>query len=155
MILVEQFHYIPESEKKIKREIEYDPQQFQLARMYRYTTLVLRMLANEHEYKVMGLAPYYNGPNIEKVEKVFDEMLEYDNLKFSFNKEIPDIFNHLEKNLANFRFDHIAAGLQSFTEKILVRWFSDAVEKYDATSVVFSGGVSMNVKANMKIVRNS
>ena len=140
-----------ESEKKINRVIEYDPKQFQLARMYRYTTLVLRMLANEHEYKVMGLASYYNGPNIEKVEKVFDEMLQYHNLEFSFNPEIPDIYDHLEKKLENFRFDHIAAGLQSFTEKILVNWFSDAVERYDSTSAVFSGGVSMNVKANMKI----
>ncbi len=140
-----------ESENRIKRQIEYDPQQFQLARIYRYTTLVLRMLANEHEYKVMGLAPYYNGPNIEKVEKIFDGMLEYQDLKFSFNSDIPDIYHHLEKNLGNFRFDHIAAGLQSFTEKILVNWFSDAVEKYGSTSVVFSGGVSMNVKANMKI----
>ena len=140
-----------ESEKRIKRVIEYDPKQFQLARMYRYTTLVLRMLANEHEYKVMGLASYYNGSNIEKVEKVFDEMLQYQNLEFSFNTEIPDIYDHLEKKLDSFRFDHIAAGLQSFTEKILVKWFSDAVEKYDSTSVVFSGGVSMNVKANMKI----
>ena len=139
------------SENKIKREIEYDPQQFQLARIYRYTTLVLKMLANEHEFKVMGLAPYYNGPNIEKVEKIFDEMLEYHDLKFSFNKDIPDIYHHLEKNLANFRFDHIAAGLQSFTEKMLVNWFSDSVEKYNSKSVVFSGGVSMNVKANMKI----
>ena len=139
------------SEKKIKRVIEYDPKQFQLARLYRYTTLVLRMLANEHEYKVMGLAPYYNGPNIEKVEKVFDEMLQYQNLEFTFNREIPDIYDHLEKKLESFRFDHIAAGLQSFTERILVNWFKDAVEKYDSTSVVFSGGVSMNVKANMKI----
>ena len=143
--------FYSESEKRIKRVVEYDPKQFQLARMYRYTTLVLRMLANEHEYKVMGLAPYYNGPNIEKVEKVFDEMLQYKNLEFSFNPEIPDIYDHVEKKLESFRFDHIAAGLQSFTEKILVNWFSDAVEKYDSTSVVFSGGVSMNVKANMKI----
>lgn len=140
-----------ESKRQIERVKEYDPKEFQLARIYRYTTLVLRMLANEHEYKVMGLAPYYKGPMLEKVEKVFDNMLQYNNLEFSFNKEIPDIYEHLEKNLNGFRFDHIAAGLQSFTEKILVKWFSDAVKEYDSSSVVFSGGVSMNVKANMKI----
>jgi carbamoyltransferase len=32
-----------------------------------------------------------------------------------------------------------------------VNWFSSAISKYNASSVVFSGGVSMNVKANMKI----
>ena len=135
----------------IERIKEYNHNDFQLARIYRYTTLVLNMLANEHEYKVMGLASYYNGPMIEKVEKVFDKMLQNDGLEFIFNKNIKDIYDYLKNNLKNFRFDHIAAGLQSFTEKILVNWFSSAVSKYNSTSVVFSGGISMNVKANMKI----
>jgi len=136
---------------QIERVKEYNHNDFQLARIYRYTTLVLKMLANEHEYKVMGLASYYNGPMIEKVEKVFDKMLQGDGLEFIFNKEVLDIYDYLKNNLKNFRFDHIAAGLQSFTEKILVNWFSNAISRYNAKSVVFSGGVSMNVKANMKI----
>ena len=136
---------------QIERVKEYNHKDFQLARIYRYTTLILKMLANEHEYKVMGLASYYNGPIIEKVEKVFDKMLQSDGLEFIFNKDILDIYDYLKNNLKNFRFDHIAAGLQSFTEKILVSWFSNAISRYNAKNVVFSGGVSMNVKANMKI----
>ena len=136
---------------QIERVKEYNHKDFQLARIYRYTTLVLKMLANEHEYKVMGLASYYNGPVIEQVEKVFDKILQTDGLEFIFNKDVLDIYDYLKNNLKNFRFDHIAAGLQSFTEKILVDWFSSAISKYNANSVVFSGGVSMNVKANMKI----
>jgi len=136
---------------QIERVKEYNHNDFQLARIYRYTTLVLKMLANEHEYKVMGLASYYNGPMIEKVEKVFDKMLQSDGLEFIFNKEVLDIYDYLKNNLRNFRFDHIAAGLQSFTEKILVNWFSNAISRYNTKSVVFSGGISMNVKANMKI----
>ena len=136
---------------QIERVKEYNHNDFQLARIYRYTTLVLKMLANEHEYKVMGLASYYNGPMIEKVEKVFDTMLQNDGLEFIFNNEVLDIYDYLKNNLKNFRFDHIAAGLQSFTEKILVNWFSNTISRYNAKSVVFSGGVSMNVKANMKI----
>ncbi len=136
---------------QIERVKEYNHKDFQLARIYRYTTLVLRMLANEHEYKVMGLASYYNGPMIEKVEKVFDKMLQNDKLEFLFNKDIPDIYDYLKNNLKNFRFDHIAAGLQSFTEKILVNWISSVCATYNAKSVVFSGGVSMNVKANLRI----
>jgi len=136
---------------QIERVKEYNHKDFQLARIYRYTTLVLKMLANEHEYKVMGLASYYNGPITEKVEKVFDKMLQSDGLEFIFNKEVLDIYDYLKNNLRNFRFDHIAAGLQSFTEKILVNWFSNAISRYNTNSVVFSGGISMNVKANMKI----
>tara|TARA_B100001540_G_scaffold298082_1_gene301321 strand:+ start:4482 stop:6272 length:1791 start_codon:yes stop_codon:yes gene_type:complete len=136
---------------QMKRVKEYHHKDFQLARIYRYTTLFLRMLANEHEYKVMGLAPYYTGSKREEVEKILDSMLSLDGIEFRFNKNIPDIFNFLENNLNKFRFDHIAAGLQKFTEKILVNWFTNLVEEYKSSSVVFSGGVSMNVKANMLI----
>ena len=139
------------SKGQIERVKEYHHKDFQLARIYRYTTLVLRMLANEHEYKVMGLAPYYNGPMIERVEKVLDKMLRNDGIGFIFNREIRDIYHHLQNNLKNFRFDHIAAGLQSFTEKILVNWFTSTLKEYGSKSVVYSGGVSMNVKANLKI----
>ena len=130
---------------------EYSHKDFQLARIYRYTTLYLRMLANEHEYKVMGLAPYYTGSKREEVENIFDKMLSLNGIEFHFNNEISDIFNFLEKNLSTFRFDHIASGLQKFTEKILVNWFTNLIDKYQSKSVVFSGGVSMNVKANMLI----
>tara|TARA_B100001013_G_scaffold87280_1_gene48180 strand:- start:13007 stop:14797 length:1791 start_codon:yes stop_codon:yes gene_type:complete len=136
---------------QLKRIKEYSHKDFQLARIYRYTTLYLRMLSNEHEYKVMGLAPYYTGSKREEVEKIFDKMLTLDGIEFHFNKDIPDIFNFLENNLNTFRFDHIASGLQKFTEKILVNWFTNLVDEYDSKSVVFSGGISMNVKANMLI----
>ena len=136
---------------QLKRIKEYNHKDFQLARIYRYTTLYMRMLANEHEYKVMGLAPYYTGAKREEVEKIFDEMLKLAGLEFQFNQNIPDIFNFLENNLNSFRFDHIASGLQKFTEKLLVNWFKNLVKEYGCSSVVFAGGISMNVKANMLI----
>ncbi len=135
----------------IKRLKEYSHKDFQLARLYRYTTLLLHMIPNEHEYKVMGLAPYYTGNKTQEVENIFDKMLQLDGLDFKFNSEIKDIYQHLKENLDEFRFDHIAAGIQSFTEKILVKWFTNALEKYDSNSIVFSGGVSLNIKANLLI----
>ena len=136
---------------EIKRVKEYDHKDFQLARIYRYTTLLLRMIPNEHEYKVMGLAPYYNGKMIQEVEKVYDKMLKINGLDFEFNSEIKDIYQYLKENLNEFRFDHIAAGIQSFSEKILVKWFTNALKKYNSNSIVFSGGVSLNIKANLMI----
>ena len=136
---------------KINRVKEYHHKDFQLARIYRYTTLVLRMLANEHEYKVMGLAPYHNSKKTIEVEKILNDMQSINELEFSFNSNIKDIFYHLDENLKNFRFDQIASGLQSFTEKLLTKWFSNMVEEYDSSSVVYSGGISMNVKANLMI----
>jgi len=137
--------------KKINRVKEYDHKKFQLARIYRYTTLVMRMLANEHEYKVMGLAPYYSGPKTQEVEKVFEKIQSLDNLEFSFNNDIKDIYHYLNTNLKNFRFDHIASGLQSFTEKLLVNWITNSMKEFKTDNLVYSGGISMNVKANLAI----
>ena len=136
---------------EIKRVKEYDHKDFQLARIYRYTTLLLRMIPNEHEYKVMGLAPYYNGKMIQEVEKVYDKMLKINGLDFEFNSEIKDIYQYLKENLNEFRFDHIAAGIQSFSEKILVEWFTNSLKEYNSDSIVFSGGISLNIKANLMI----
>lgn len=136
---------------KIIRNKKYYHNEFQLGRIYRFTTLYLRMLANEHEYKVMGLASYYSGPKREEVEKIFDKLLSLKDINFKFNSNVKDIFSYLEKNLYHYRFDHIAAGLQKFTEKILKKWFQNLVLKYNVNTVVFSGGTSMNVKANMII----
>ncbi len=136
---------------KIIRLKKYFPKNFQLGRIYRYTTLLLRMLPEHHEYKVMGLAPYYDGPLIEEVVKIFENMQTIDGLEFKFNSDIKNIYDYLEENLSKYRFDHIAAGLQSFTENLLYSWISAASSSFDSTSIVFSGGISMNVKANMKL----
>ena len=136
---------------EIKRVKETNHKQFQLARIYRYTTLVLKMLSNEHEYKVMGLAPYHNSSKTKEVENILEDMQFLDGLEFSFNSDIKNIYHHLHEKLKNFRFDHIASGLQSFTEKMLLKWFSNAITEYDSKSVVYSGGISMNVKANLVI----
>ncbi|MDC0438360.1 hypothetical protein OAL41_03240, partial [Nitrosopumilus sp.] len=136
---------------KINRVKEYNHKIFQLARIYRYTTLFLRMKPNEHEYKVMGLASYYDGNKIAEVEKVFESIQTLNDLDFKFNSNIKDIYNYLVESLQSFRFDHISAGLQSFTEKLLTKWTKNILKYYNSDKLVFSGGLSMNVKANMKI----
>ena len=143
--------YYDKKNNCIKMLKKYKDTDFQLGRIYRYTTLYLRMLPDEHEYKVMGLAPYYEGPKIKEVEKILSEMQELDGLDFKFNKNIKNIFDFLGERLSHYRFDHIAAGLQSFTENLLVKWIQNSVKQYNSETIVFSGGTSMNVKANMKI----
>ena len=75
----------------------------------------------------------------------------FDSIDFSFNNDIKDIYHHLNTNLKNFRFDHIASGLQSFTEKLLVKWITNSMTEFKAENLVYSGGISMNVKANLAI----
>ena len=40
------------------------------------------MLANEHEYKVMGLAPYHNSTKTQQVEKILEDIQYLDGLEF-------------------------------------------------------------------------
>ena len=140
-----------DKKKKIERVKSYSHKEFQLARIYRFVTIYLRMLGDAHEYKLMGLAPYYKGPRSKKVEKILNDIQKINGINFKFNKKIKNIFYYLEKNLFNFRFDYIATGLQDFSEKILTKWFKSMVKKYKASVVTYSGGQSMNVKANMEI----
>ena len=128
----------------IKRIKTYSHRQFQIARIYRFVTIYLKMLGDAHEYKLMGLAPYYTGPKREEVEKIFHKLQKIKGIEFNFNPKIKNIYYFLEHNFDKFRFDHIAAGLQKFTENILVRWFEGLTKKYNARTVVFSGGTSMN-----------
>ena len=49
-----------------------------VARLYKYVTLILGMKPDEHEYKVMGLSSYSTSkPHIEAVERVFFEALDF------------------------------------------------------------------------------
>lgn len=136
---------------KLKRVKSYLHSDFQLARIYRFVTIYLRMLGDSHEYKVMGLAPYYDGFRYKEVEKVFHKMQKVKGINFVFNKDIKNIFYYLEKELFNYRFDYIATALQNFTESILVKWFQNILNKYGGSHITFSGGQSMNVKANYQI----
>ena len=54
----------------------------QLGRIYKFTTLVLSMKPDEHEYKVMGMAPYAKEEYAHQVyEKVYKNILEVKNCR--------------------------------------------------------------------------
>ena len=70
-----------------------------------------------HEYKVMGLAPYSSSYEINKCYKVFDEILKVKNLIVEFKKKPKDLFFYFKSKFKDCRFDGIAGALQLFTEK--------------------------------------
>jgi len=129
-----------------------------LAHIYQYITLLLGMKPAQHEYKVMGLAPYASKYEMEKSYPVFRDILEIGrNLLPVWDKKPRDLYFHFKDALEGHRFDGIAAALQMFTEAILKEWLHEIIDKFreqDATlsrlsKVIFSGGVAQNVKANM------
>lgn len=124
-----------------------------LGDIYSFTTKALGMKIAEHEYKVMGLAPYANQNYIKEIYKKLKELIWInDDLTFStkinstmFQKILPKIYTEE-------RFDNISGAIQLLAEDLLVEWVRKAVKKTGINDVVCAGGVFMNVKANQKIL---
>ena len=55
-------------------------------------TLVLGMKPNEHEYKLMGLAPYGKKEYFQKALNVFKQTLYIDGIKFKWKTKPADSY---------------------------------------------------------------
>ena len=65
----------------------YHTKENHIAHIYQYITLLLGMKPAQHEYKVMGLAPYANIREVEKSYRVFKDILKVDDLKIVYDKK--------------------------------------------------------------------
>ncbi len=128
-----------------------DSAQCDIGRIYRMITLYLRMKPLEHEFKVMGLAPYAKASYIQEVLHVFEELLEFDNLKILYKNRPENLYEYFNEKLKYYRFDNIAGAVQQYTENMLNELFERAYREIGFKNFVFSGGVAMNVKANKAI----
>jgi carbamoyltransferase len=122
-----------------------------IARVYRWITLVLGMKPNEHEYKVMGLAPYSNEYITKPAYEIFRKTLVVDGLDFRWNFQPPDMYFYFREAFEGLRFDGIAAGVQQWVEELLSQWITNIMTLTGAEVLYYSGGLSMNVKANKMI----
>jgi carbamoyltransferase len=126
-----------------------------LGALYSWTTYRMGFVPLEHEYKLMGMAPYAGQKYTEEIKNIYSSFLDLDNKGLQFkrksSKRISDVSRDLFKKLDGKRFDSICGGLQSFTEDILARWVKAAVAKTGVRKVLAAGGVFMNVKANKAI----
>lgn len=122
-----------------------------VARLYRSVTLLLGMKPDEHEYKLMGLAPYAKADYIQGPLRVFSNTQFVDGLQFGFHEKPSDQFFYFKDRLEGYRFDAIAGALQAYTEEILCQWALNGLKETGARHIVFGGGAAMNVKAMMRI----
>ena len=120
-----------------------------LARIYRFITLILKMKPNEHEFKVMGLAPYAKDQYSAKVyNEVFKNILQVKNCKIVHKDRPKNLFEFLYLKTKKYRFDNIAGAVQLMVEKISSEFLKQIIKKYKLHSFSISGGVSMNIKMN-------
>jgi carbamoyltransferase len=141
-----------------------------LGSFYSLVTVYLGMRQLEHEYKVMGMAPYAPAHERGKAQKIFEEMMEFvpagldEGSRFRW-KVRKRRFAHMMMKLARMRFDWVAGAAQDFLEEMLESWVREGLriaagtnhtgektaEETASRPVALSGGIFMNVKANRRI----
>lgn len=123
--------------------------QHAVARVYKFVTLILGMKPNEHEYKVMGLSSYSVGRRyIEAAERVFFEALDFRDGEFVSDRPLKDSYFDLRERLEGHRFDNIAAAVQNWSSRVTCAWARHWLRETGKRGLCFSGGLSMNIKAN-------
>lgn len=127
-----------------------------IGNIYSQVTFMLGLVPWEHEWKIMGMAPYASEKDAKKSEAVFKKYLTLDEEKLVFRRMIKEptylIYKRLRKDLELHRFDWISAGVQNMTEDLLCQWVKACIKKTGLKKLVLSGGVFMNVKANKRIL---
>ncbi|MHB8669443.1 MAG: carbamoyltransferase C-terminal domain-containing protein [Acidimicrobiales bacterium] len=143
------------------------PKDSSLGWPYEAVTFLLGMQPFEHEYKVMGLAPYAVGapavkPLVERLLALYAldgtgprGNTASDRLGWRRAHGVPPL-NHPTRTIWEIvrhqRFDHVAGAIQEATEIALVSWVRRCIAETGVEQVALSGGVFMNVKANGRIL---
>jgi carbamoyltransferase len=124
-----------------------------LGAFYSFVTLLLGMKFGEHEYKVMGLAPYASAPAAAAAAAAFRQVFDYVEgtpCLFAWKRGGPRYRMLLEATLG-LRFDALAGGAQRVLEEALLAWIQTMRVRYGGARLAVGGGVFMNVRANMRI----
>ncbi len=123
--------------------------------IYSIVTQYLGMKPMEHEYKVMGLAPYAPEELAETARKIFAGYmaLSSDGLRILNTSGAwgPGFLARLEHDLRFMRFDAVAAGLQRCLEEVVVTFIRNWIKHTGIRRLALGGGIFMNVKLNMLI----
>jgi len=124
-----------------------------IATIYAHVTFMLGMTPIEHEYKVMGLAPYSKPEYFATAYEKLSGLIKVDGLSFTRTCSTSTMYAYrILKNLLRYeRFDNIAGALQRVTEERIVAWIRNSVAKTGIKNIACAGGAFMNVKANQRI----
>jgi len=126
-----------------------------IGKVYSRVTYLLGLQPWEHEYKVMGMAPYAEEKYAKEIRDILREHLTLSENGLDFelvgDLESSYIYYFLRDRFERKRFDAISGGIQLFAEELLQEWVKRCVEHTGIRRVVCGGGVFMNVKANKLI----
>ncbi len=126
--------------------------------IYGLVTYMTGMVPDEHEYKIMGMAPYASPAAAARISAKLCDLFAWNSSGLPLWKRragTPHAMTLqpvLEKIFFEERFDGIMAGTQMFIETMLCEFVRRAVRSTGIADVAASGGVFMNVKANKAIL---
>jgi carbamoyltransferase len=126
--------------------------------LYGMVTCLLGMVPLEHEYKVMGMAPYAEAKGADKVCADLKQLFEFDGpdrIVWKRREPCPETYRSYDflKDLFDLhRFDWVCGGVQRFIEEFISEWVSNCVRATGIRKVALSGGLFMNVKLNKIIM---
>jgi carbamoyltransferase len=127
-----------------------------LGTIYGLVAGALGFVPLEHEYKLMGMAPYASERPGREMADRFRRLLEVDGVHLRLRRKTwePTFCypRRLRALVEGMRFDDVCAGLQAFTEDVMVELVRAAIRKTGIRRVLCAGGVFMNVKANKRIM---
>ena len=123
-----------------------------LGRIYSETTAYLGMKPLEHEFKLMGMAPYADSDQVERLAKDLTALITVaDDGTFRMSVPATQILRTLVPLYTFERFDVIAGAVQRLTEDLVCQWAEHWIKETGIADVAVSGGVFMNVKAAKKL----
>ncbi len=126
-----------------------------LGYLFSRLTEYMGMKPGEHEYKLMGMAPYvpdkYSAAVFNRLREAYFDL---DESGLGFCHKTSRGTALLEKMKQDFfltRFDNVCAGAQRHFEYVLFNFVNNWARKTKIKTAVFGGGCMMNVKANLLI----
>jgi carbamoyltransferase len=129
-----------------------------LGYIYSMITFVLSMVPEEHEYKVMGMAPYCSEVKALEVYEKFNRLISFNNIddgitwmRSSGCPSTQYSYKYFKNFTEGIRFDWLCGGLQIFFEETILEWIRRCIQKTGIRKIALGGGLFMNVKANKRI----
>jgi carbamoyltransferase len=137
--------------KKISENSKFDSVGF----LYFFTTEYLGLKPLQHEFKVMGMSPYGNEKD---VNRIYDKLINLIYLDLNGNiisKVKGGLMRYELKLIYDYeRFDNICGAAQKFLENITSKWTKFWIKKTGIKNIILSGGVFMNIKACQNILKS-
>lgn len=124
--------------------------------VYYFTTEYLGLKPNSHEFKVMGMSPYANKKDVERICDKIKKIISIDKKGNIKSKVAGGLLRYELKTIFDYeRFDNICGASQKFVEDITLEWVEFWVKKTGIKDVILGGGVFMNIKACHNILKSS